>query len=152
MKLGPKGEALIKSFEGYKEETYLDERGIPTIAYGHTGWYSPGVPVALGQTCTAQQAQNWFSLDTSYAVNGVIRCLTVAVNQNQFDALVSFAYNLGVGALAHSTLLRYLNQEEWRPAADEFPKWDYAGSQVSAGLQRRRLAERSLFLAPVAAP
>jgi lysozyme len=71
------------------------------------------------------------------------------VNPNQFDALVSFAFNLGVGALAHSTLLHYVNQEMFTVAADQFPRWDYAGGHESAGLQKRRLAERTLFLTPV---
>lgn len=149
MKLGSKGEALIKSFEELKLVVYADERGIPTGGWGHTGWYSPDVPMAIGQTLVEAQAEDWFGVDTATAVNGVIRCLDVAVNQNQFDALCSFAFNLGVGALAHSTLLRYVNQEMFTVAADQFPRWDYAGGHQSAGLQRRRLAERSLFLAPL---
>lgn len=146
MKLGPKGEALIKSFEELRLVVYPDERGIPTGGWGHTGYYAPGVPMAVGQTLTEAQAEEWFDLDTSYAVNGVIRCLDVAVNQNQFDALVSFAFNCGLHALAHSTLLRDINEGRPRDAANEFPKWDYAGGHESAGLQRRRLAERTLFL------
>lgn len=146
MKLGAKGEALIKSFEELKLVVYLDERGIPTGGFGHTGWYSPGIPMALGQTLVLEQAENWFSLDTSYAVNGVIRCLDVVVNQNQFDAMASFAFNCGIHAFAHSTLLRDVNEGRLMDAANEFPKWDYAGGHESSGLQRRRLAERSLFL------
>lgn len=151
MKLGAKGEALIKSFEQLRLEVYTDERGVLTAGWGHTGFYSVGVPLALGQTLTPEVAENWFSLDTTTAVNGVIRSLDVAVNPNQFDALVSFAFNLGVGALAHSTLLRYVNQEMFTVAADQFPRWDYAGGHESAGLQRRRLAERTLFLTPIGA-
>lgn len=146
MKLGTRGEALIKSFESLRFTVYLDERGIPTGGYGHTGWYSPGVAMAIGQTCTFGQADAWFLADTQNAVTGVARCLDVAVTQNQFDALVSFAYNVGIGAFAHSTLLRDLNEGRTQDAANEFLKWDYAGGQESDGLARRRKAERDLFL------
>lgn len=146
MKLGPKGEALIKSFEQLKLTAYLDSHGIPTIGYGHTGWYSPGVPVALGQTCTPDQAEGWFLADTAWAVNGVIRCLDVVVTQNQFDALVDFTFNEGVTALAHSTLIRDINEGLPNGAANEFLKWDYCGHEELEGLERRRRAERALFL------
>lgn len=151
MRLGAKGEALIKSFEHLEFVVYTDERGIPTGGWGHTGFYSPGVPMAIGQTLAEAQAENWFSLDTSAAVNGVIRCLDVAVNQNQFDALVSFAFNVGVHALAHSTLLRDLNEGRTQDAANEFLKWDYCAGKESEGLENRRKAERDLFLTPVTA-
>lgn len=146
MKLGPKGEALIKSFEQFRSASYLDSHGIPTIGFGHTGWYSVGIPVALGQTCTPEQAEDWFIRDVAEAVNGVTRCLDVAVNQNQFDALVSFAFNEGVSAFAHSTLLRDLNEGMPDSAANEFLKWDYCGGHELEGLERRRRAERALFL------
>lgn len=146
MRLGAKGATLIKSFEQYRSSAYLDERGIPTIGWGHTGWYSVGVPVSLGQTCTPEQAEDWFIRDTSKAINGVIRCLHVTANQNEFDALVSFTFNVGTTALAHSTLLRDLNEGQRESAANEFLKWDYAGGHVSEGLERRRKAERDLFL------
>lgn len=146
MKLGPKGEALIKSFEHLELVVYTDERGIPTGGWGHTGFYSPGVPMEIGQTLVEAQAENWFSLDTSAAVNGVIHCLDVAVSQCQFDALVSFAFNVGTGALAHSTLLRDLNEGRTQDAANEFLKWDYCAGKESEGLENRRKAERALFL------
>jgi lysozyme len=75
--------------------------------------------------------------------------ITSQVNQNQFDALVSFTYNLGVGALHGSTLLHLVNQSDFTNAANEFPKWDHAGGVVVAGLLRRRLAEQTLFTTPV---
>lgn len=148
MKLGTKGEVLIKGFEELRLEAYADEKGVITAGWGHTGWYSPGVPLVLGQTCTPEQAEAWFLEDTAWAVNGVNRCLDVTVNQSEFDALVSFTFNVGVGAFAHSTLLRDLNEGHPSDAANEFLKWDYAGGHESAGLQRRRLAERTLFLTP----
>lgn len=146
MKLGPKGEALIKSFETLRLSSYPDERGVWTIGWGHTGWYAPGVAVGPGQTCTPEQAEAWFLEDTARAVAGVSRNVDVALTQDQFDALASFTYNDGVAALAHSTLLRDLNAGHAAQAADEFLRWDYAGGHVSDGLERRRKAERALFL------
>ena len=146
MKLGANGEALIKSFEQLRLSCYLDSHGIPTIGYGHTGWYSVGVPVALGQTCTQEQAEDWFLRDTAWAVNGVTRCLDIPVTQNQFDALCDFTFNEGVTALAHSTLIRDINEGQLASAANEFLKWDYCGGEELAGLERRRRAERALFL------
>ena len=149
MKLGLRGEALIKSFEALRLSAYLDIRGIATIGWGHTGWFAIDVPVRIGQTCTDAQAEAWFADDTADAVLGVNRLVDIALNQNQFDALVSFAYNVGVGALAHSTLLNDLNGGYLELAANQFLRWDYAGHVQSDGLERRRRAERDLFLLPV---
>lgn len=146
MKLGSRGEALIKSFEQLALKAYPDEGGIWTIGWGHTGFYAPGVPVGPGQVCTPEQAEAWFIADTANAVVGVDRCVDVALTQNQFDALVSFTYNDGVGALAHSTLLRDLNSGRADLAANEFLRWDHVGGHESAGLERRRKAEQKLFL------
>ena len=77
-----------------------------------------------------------------------MKLVDVALTQGEFDALVSFAYNEGDSALAHSTLLRYLNQGMVTRAADEFLRWDYVGHQEVAGLERRRRGEQAMFLAP----
>lgn len=146
MKLGAKGEALIKRFEQLRLESYPDLRGRWTIAWGHTGWYSPGVPVGPGQTCTPEQAEQWFLDDTGWACTDVMRDVDVAINQCQFDALVSFTFNDGGAALAHSTLLRDLNEGDTQSAANEFLKWDYCAGKESEGLENRRRAERDLFL------
>lgn len=139
MNLGPKGEALIKRFEKLRLVAYQDEGGIWTIGWGHT-------PAAQGQTCTQDEAQAWFVLDTQDAVEAVNRTVLVPVAQEQFDALVSFTYNVGIGSEAHSSLCRYLNAGNYVCAADEFLKWDKVNGQVSAGLTERRIAERALFL------
>jgi len=146
VKLGAKGEALIKGFEELRLTSYPDSKGVWTIGWGHTGWYAPGVPVGPGQTCTPEQAEAWFLADTAWAVNGVIRCLDVSVTQNQFDSLVDFTFNEGVTALAHSTLIRDINEGVLDSAANEFLKWDYCGHEELEGLESRRRAERSLFL------
>ena len=146
MKLSANGEALIKRFEGYSANAYLDSDGVPTIGFGHTGYYSPGVPVALGQTCTPEQAEAWFQSDTAAAQLGVMRLIDRSMTQNQFDALVDFAFNCGVGALAHSTVRRDFNEGDPLGAANALLEWDYAGPNVSEGLEARRKAERELFL------
>lgn len=140
MKLGPRGENLIKSFEQLRLTGYADIGGVPTAGWGHTG---PDVQV--GQTYTYEQAEAWFVADTAAAVNANNRELDVAVTQNQFDALVSFAYNAGIGAESHSTLLRLVNAGRFDEAAGEFTKWDHVNGVEVAGLLRRRQAERDLF-------
>ncbi len=146
MNLSSAGEALIKGFEDYRSEAYLDSGGTPTIGWGHTGWYSPGTPVAIGQTCTPDQAGAWFQSDTAWAVSAVNRLISRPMTQNQFDALVDFTYNCGAAALAHSTVRRDFNEGDSFGAANSLLEWDYAGGSVSAGLEARRKAERTLFL------
>jgi lysozyme len=147
MKLSATGEAMIKGFEGYRSAAYLDSGGTPTIGWGHTGWYSPGVPVALGQTCKLEQAEEWFQSDTSWAVAAVNKLIRRPMTNGQFDALTDFTYNCGIAALAHSTVRRDFNAGDTLGAANALLEWDYAGEQVSAGLEARRKAERALFLA-----
>ena len=141
MRLGPKGEALIKSFEAFRSATYLDQRGIPTIGWGHTG-----PEVQMGLTCTLTDAEAWFLVDTGAACKAINTAVDVAITQNQFDALVSFTFNVGVGAEAHSTMIRILNGGDTASAADQFLVWDKVNGVKNAGLARRRAAERALFL------
>jgi len=103
MQLGAAGKALIQSFESCKMYAYQDQRGIWTIGWGH-------VPAVEYQTCTQADADAWFDQDTHAAVNAVNRTVDVGLNQNQFDALVAFAYNVGVNALKNSTLLKKVNK------------------------------------------
>lgn len=134
---------LIKSFEGCKLDAYLDSVGVPTIGYGSTG-----SDIAMGLSWTQQQADDRLQHDLVKFCSKVDSLVTTQVNDNEFAALVAFAYNLGAGALAGSTLLKKLNAGEKPEAADEFLKWDHAGGKVLAGLTRRRQAERALFLHP----
>jgi lysozyme len=140
MRLGQAGESLIKSFEQLCLEAYLDGGGVPTIGWGHTKG------VRLGDTCTTAQAEVWFQEDVGWAVAGVNASLKVFCTQYQFDALVSFTYNVGASAEAHSTLIRLMNAGDLRGAAAEFPKWDRDGGVEVPGLKRRRLAEQALFM------
>lgn len=141
MILGPKGKALIQSFEKLELVSYQDERGIWTIGWGHTG-----SDVGPNQVCTPDQADTWFISDTQAAVHGVWRTVDVALTQNQFDALVSFTFNVGVGSEAHSTLVKLLNAGNVQGAADQFLVWNHVDGIPNAGLTRRREAERALFL------
>ncbi len=149
MTLSAAGRAFIQGWEGYRSEAYLDQSDTATIGFGHTGYYSPGVPVALGQTCTLEQAEVWFTADTAAACAEVNVGVTVPLTQPQFDALVDFTYNLGAGAFAHSTLRRDLNEGDMLGAANEFLRWDYCAGQPDPGLENRRKAERTLFLTGV---
>lgn len=138
--LSSTGEDLIKGFEELRLVAYQDQKGVWTIAWGHTG-----PEVIEGLTCTAEQAEDWFLRDTQHAVNGVNASLTTNCTQNQFDALVSFTFNVGVGAEEHSTMLALVNERNFAGAAAEFPKWDHINGIENAGLKRRRLAEQKLF-------
>jgi lysozyme len=149
MQLSSNGLQLIKSFEGFRASPYADSAGIPTIGYG-TILYTDGECVTMDDSAiTEAQAEQYLAFQINHKTSSVNQMLVVEVNQNQFDALVSFAYNLGVGALHGSTLLRLINASNFDGAADEFPKWDKADGQVIAGLTRRRLAEQQLFSTPV---
>jgi lysozyme len=134
------GLALTQKFEGLRLTAYQDQVGVWTIGYGHTG---PEVCAEL--TITQEQANNLLVQDIASAVAAVNRLVTVAFNQNGFDALVDFAFNLGNNALSGSTLLRKLNADDFAGAAAEFPKWCKAGGKVVPGLLRRRQAEQQLF-------
>lgn len=126
-------------------EAYDDGVGVWTIGYGTT-IYPNGVAVKKDESCTLEQAKSFFQHDLrrfQTAVNGAV---TVPLSQNQFDALVSLAYNIGTNAFKTSTLVNYLNALDYKAAADEFLKWKRGGGKVMKGLVRRRETERALFL------
>jgi lysozyme len=139
--LGPRGVALIQSFEQLRLVAYRNFPGEPwTCGWGHTG-----ADVTEGTTCTPEKADQWFDGDTQHVVQFVNNSVTAKINQSQFDALCSFAYNAGIGAEAHSTLLRLVNAQDFTGASREFIKWDHVNGVEVAGLKRRREAERDLF-------
>lgn len=141
MKTGFNGLELIKSFEGLHLKAYLDPVGIPTIGYGHIRG------VKMGQVITEQEATAFLQEDLAYAEHAVNTYVTVPLNQNQFDALVSFVFNLGAGTFQKSWLLRDTNLKKFEQAANEFPRFVYAGGVKLRGLVRRREAEKALYLA-----
>lgn len=141
MRLSAQGLDLIKRSEGFRASVYNDPAGVPTIGYGHK--IRPGE--AFAPTITDTQATAILLEDVSGAEEAVTRLVKVPLTQGQFDALVDFTYNLGMGRLAQSTLLRELNAGNFAAAADEFLKWDHISGHESAGLKARRQAERDLF-------
>jgi len=140
MKISTAGIELIKSFEGVKLEAYQDQVGVWTIGYGHTADVRPGSQI------TPAEARGLLEVDEGRVSEGVCRLVTRPINQNQFDALVCFSFNLGLGALKRSSLLSKVNAGDFKGAADEFLKWTKAGGKELPGLVRRRKAERELFL------
>jgi lysozyme len=145
-KLSLKGFELIKRFEGLKLKAYLCPAGIPTIGYGNT-YYPNGKKVTLQDEPITQSIADKLleSLMPPYekAVDSFCRD---DINQNQFDALVSFAYNLGVGNLQKSTLIKKVNLNPIDVTiADEFLKWNKANGTVLKGLTTRRQAEADLY-------
>lgn len=134
---------LVKRFEGCRLTAYPDPAtgGDPwTIGFGTTG---PGIKP--GTVITQDDAENYLRRDLVHVGEQIDKLLTVDVTQGQFDALVSLAYNIGVGNLAKSTLLRKLNAGDVLGAAMEFPKWRNAAGRVMPGLVTRRAAEQALF-------
>lgn len=140
---------FIKSFEGFFLESYDDGVGIWTIGWGSIKDLQ-GNPVKKGQTIDMTTATKLFKRDLQSFENAVNRLVTVPLSQNQYDALVSFSYNVGINALAGSTLLKNLNVGDYKSAAQSFLSWDKARVNGKLtpikGLTRRREAERKLFL------
>ena len=154
MKTGERGLALIKEFEGCKLSAYQCPAGIWTIGYGSTR-YGDGTPVSKGRTLpTELAALELLKVTLVQFEKDVNSLVKVPITQNQFDALISFAYNLGsdidkddiAEGLGDSTLLKKLNNRDYFGAAAEFHKWNKAGGKPLAGLTRRRKAEAELFL------
>jgi len=137
--------AIIKEFEGCKLKAYQDEGGVWTIGWGTTR--ISGRPVCASDACSQEEADQWMAAELTSVANVVRAHIKVPVTDNQFCALCSFAYNVGVGAFETSTMLKLLNFSA--PAAEvaaEFPKWDHDNGKVVEGLLRRREAEQLLFL------
>ncbi|EPR8028119.1 lysozyme [Enterobacter hormaechei subsp. hoffmannii] len=145
MQTSDKGIALIKEFEGCKLTAYQDSVGVWTIGYG---WTQPvdGKTIRAGMAIKQETAERLLKTGLVNYESDVSRLVKVGLTQGQFDALVSFTYNLGARSLSTSTLLRKLNAGDYAGAADEFLRWNKAGGKVLNGLTRRREAERALFL------
>lgn len=140
MNISSRGVDLIKSFEGLRLTAYLDAVNVLTIGYGHTGH-----DVEFGQTITEDEAEALLRKDIGRFEAAVNR-LASKTSQGQFDAMVSFAFNLGEKALERSTLLKMHNAGQYQAAADQFLRWNRAGGKILRGLTRRRAQERGLYL------
>jgi len=147
MQLSAAGLELLKRSEGFRSDTYNDVNGFPTIGYGHRlldhESFSDGI--------TEAQAAGILATDVRSAEQAVARLVKVPLTQGQFDALVDFCFNLGVGRLASSTLLKALNGGRYADAAEQLLRWDIVGGEENAGLKARREAEFALWHSRMAA-
>jgi lysozyme len=134
------GLSLTERFEGLRLTAYQDQAGVWTIGYGHTGR-----DVTPGLTISAENAQRMLTQDLRAAAECVNRVTALPLTQNEFDALVDFVFNLGVGNFEGSTLLGDLNAGDLAAAAAQFERWSHAGGKRVAGLLRRRQAEAAIF-------
>jgi len=147
--LGAKGAALVKAFESCMQtvpggfQAYFDPVHVLTIGWGHTN--DNGTSFDTTTVWTQAQCDDEFDSDMAIFVRAVNDAVTVPLNQDQFDALVSFTFNLGVGNLKSSTLLKKVNTGDFAGAAQEFQRWNKAGGKVLPGLTRRRACEALLF-------
>jgi len=144
MSISLRGLAHIKGWEGFKSSVYLDVAGLPTIGYGHLI-----KPHERFTTITEAQAGALLAKDVTSAESAVNKYVKVPLTQNQFDALVSFAFNVGNGAFANSTMLKRINEGKYTEAGYEFGRWVFitvgGKKTVSAGLVNRRTADYNLF-------
>lgn len=139
------GATIIKEFEGYRDEVYLDAAGYPTIAWGYK--IPPSMVDDYLEGISKAEAEKLFWTKVRQFEDAVNDAVEVPLCQSQYDALVSLTYNIGPGAFQDSTLLRLLNDGDYEGAAKEFPKWRKAGGRVLAGLVNRRSVEKNAFLA-----
>lgn len=153
MNISDEGLRLIKSFEGYHTRlkdgscaAYLCPAGVATIGYGCTEG------VRLGMVWTAEQAEEALRREITKFENAVTKSVTVDINQNEFDSMVSLAYNIGVAGFQRSSILRRLNKGDRKGAALAFHLWNQGGGRVLPGLVSRRAREAALFLKPAAKP
>ncbi|WP_297478418.1 lysozyme [Ferrovum sp.] len=139
MKYSQTGLLFTKKEEGERLVAYQDSVGVWTIGVGHIrGVYE-------GMTATDAQVMAWLAEDISFCEDAINQVVNVPLTQGQFDALVDFAFNLGIGALESSTLLKMVNSGDFSDAAKQFPRWDHAGGKELEGLLLRREGEESLF-------
>lgn len=146
MKTSEWGRKFIERFEGLYLKTYNDGVGVATIGYGHTT-SAGGPPVRWGDVITEAEADQLLKDDLGRVEKDVERLVKVPLNQNQFDALVSFHFN--TGGLGRSTLLKKLNKGDYDSVPSELAKWNKGGGKVMRGLTTRRAEEGKLFTKPV---
>jgi len=135
---------LIKRFEGFSHIVYICPAGYPTIGYGHV--VKPDERQQFASGITPEQSETLLRQDVQTAERAVLRLITVPLTDGQFDALVSFTFNLGAGALQRSTLRRKINRGDHANMPAEFRKWVWAGSRKLKGLVKRREAEVLLYI------
>lgn len=141
---------LIKKWEGFRAETYRDAVGVLTIGYGTTAMAGVGIDPKPGMRITEAQAEEYLRRGIDKFAREIRPAITAPINENEFAAFVSLAYNIGPGAFRKSSALRHFNQGNKAKAADAILLWNKAGGKVLRGLVNRRNEERALFLTPSA--
>lgn len=144
MRISENGIEFIRQLEGEKLTAYPDIVGIWTIGVGHTGFVD-GKPVARGMAITKEKSKELLTADLKRFESAVNDAVKVTLTQNQFDALVSLAFNIGEGPFARSKLVNKLNAGDKKGAAEQFLVWKNAGGRVSQGLLNRRQKEKAMF-------
>jgi len=138
------GYAIIRDAEGFRSTAYLDTGGVWTIGFG-TIKYPNGKSVKKGDSCTKSEAELWLKNDCVWVDACLDKNIKVKINQNQFDALASFVYNIGETAFVKSTMLTLINQNSLTSAASQFDRWVFDNGKRIQGLVNRRAKERKLF-------
>lgn len=146
VKISERGIKLIKQFERLRLKPYHDAAGYPTIGYGHLLSRKKWADLPKGEPTTKKEAVALLRRDVARSERAVVRLITVPISQGQFDALVSFTFNLGTRALRESTLRRVLNKGEYHEVPAQLRRWVFAGGKKLRGLVRRREAEVVLGL------
>lgn len=138
--------SFVALWEGDERVAYADKLayGVPTVCNGHTG-----PDVRVGDVWTKSQCDAVLIGNLEKHGQGLLACVTVPINQNQFDALSSWTFNVGVGAACSSTLVRLLNQGQYINACNQLPRWNRAGGREVRGLTNRRNAEKAICLTPM---
>jgi lysozyme len=138
--MSDQGLDFVKDFESLRTETYLDQGGKPTICYGHLINPNENFGKMNEEDCSDLMRKDMLRFENAVRDN-----VEVDLTQNQYDALVSFSYNVGTGAFIDSTLLRKLNSRDYEGAADELDRWNKVSGKVSRGLVARRAKEKNMF-------
>ena len=148
MKTSPNGLQLIRKYEGYKSTPYRCPAGLYTVGYGHVIGNGLQLPDEWNRTLSLGEINELLRTDLARFERGVLRYCPVYLTQSQFDALVSFSFNLGLGVLQRSTLRQKILRKDEEGAAKEILRYDKVGGRPLKGLTRRRQAEYRLFTAP----
>jgi lysozyme len=151
MRMTEEGLALIRSFEGFRGEAYRDAVGVWTIGFGHTSMAGPP-EVTPGLRISREEANAVLARDVEKFASGVREAVKVPINDAQFSALVSFAYNVGLGALRGSSVLKAVNAGDFAEVPRRLSLWVKAGGRTLPGLVKRRAAEGALFAGGVSTP
>jgi GH24 family phage-related lysozyme (muramidase) len=146
MKISQNGIDLIKCFEGCRFNPYRDAGGLWTVGYGHLIGDGKSLPSGYNRIFTQKEIDDFLVNDLMHVESGISVLIRVSITQNQFDALCSFCYNLGMGTLQKSTLLKDINSSLWGAAANDILKFHFASGVSLPGLVKRRQAEHDLFI------